>query len=209
MVMRPAPANHGIWFRRTDLRRTGRHPRTRRTPSATTLGTTLVKDGAKVSTIEHLLSALRRPRHRQRDHRTVVRRSADHGRQRRARSCSCCSPPASRSRSAPKRSCASRRREGRGRRQVGAIRPVRRFPVNFEIEFDHPVFKRRSQVALDGFSTTTFLREVSRPRTFGFMRDLEILRSRNLALAATSTTRSCSTTTGSSTRTGCVTRTSS
>jgi UDP-3-O-[3-hydroxymyristoyl] N-acetylglucosamine deacetylase len=60
--------------------------------------------------------------------------------------------------------------------------PYDGFKVNFEIEFDHPVFKRRSQVASMDFSTTTFLREVSRARTFGFMRDLEYMRSHNLAL---------------------------
>ena len=60
--------------------------------------------------------------------------------------------------------------------------PYDGFKVNFEIEFDHPVFKRRSQVASMDFSTTTFLREVSRARTFGFMRDLEYMRARNLAL---------------------------
>jgi hypothetical protein len=54
--------------------------------------------------------------------------------------------------------------------------------VNFEIEFDHPTFKKHSQVASMDFSTTSFLREVSRARTFGFMRDLESLRARNLAL---------------------------
>ena len=60
--------------------------------------------------------------------------------------------------------------------------PYDGFKVNFEIEFDHPVFKRRSQVASMDFSTTTFLREVSRARTFGFMRDLEYMRAQNLAL---------------------------
>ena len=54
--------------------------------------------------------------------------------------------------------------------------------MNFEIEFNHPIFKRRSQRASMDFSTTSFLKEVSRARTFGFMRDLETLRSRNLAL---------------------------
>jgi UDP-3-O-[3-hydroxymyristoyl] N-acetylglucosamine deacetylase len=60
--------------------------------------------------------------------------------------------------------------------------PYDGFKVNFEIEFDHPVFKRRSQAASMDFSTTTFMREVSRARTFGFMRDLEYMRSRNLGL---------------------------
>jgi UDP-3-O-[3-hydroxymyristoyl] N-acetylglucosamine deacetylase len=45
------------------------------------------------------------------------------------------------------------------------------------------------------FSTTAFLREISRARTFGFMRDIEFLRSRTWAAAAASTTRSCSTST--------------
>jgi len=53
---------------------------------------------------------------------------------------------------------------------------------NFEIEFDHPVFHRHSQRASMDFSTNSFLKEVSRARTFGFMRDLEYMRSHNLAL---------------------------
>jgi UDP-3-O-[3-hydroxymyristoyl] N-acetylglucosamine deacetylase len=63
--------------------------------------------------------------------------------------------------------------------------PFDGFKVNFEIEFDHPVFKRRSQAASMDFSTTSFMREISRARTFGFMRDLEYMRSRNLALGGT------------------------
>jgi UDP-3-O-[3-hydroxymyristoyl] N-acetylglucosamine deacetylase len=54
--------------------------------------------------------------------------------------------------------------------------------VNFEIEFNHPTFKNHTQIATMDFSTTSFLREISRARTFGFMRDIESLRSRNLAL---------------------------
>jgi len=56
--------------------------------------------------------------------------------------------------------------------------PFDGFKVNFEIEFNHPIFKRRSQRASMDFSTTSFLKEVSRARTFGFVRDLETLRSR-------------------------------
>jgi UDP-3-O-[3-hydroxymyristoyl] N-acetylglucosamine deacetylase len=63
--------------------------------------------------------------------------------------------------------------------------PFDGFKVNFEIEFNHPIFKKRSQVASMDFSTTSFLKEVSRARTFGFMRDLETLRARNLALGGT------------------------
>ncbi|HEX4051327.1 MAG TPA: UDP-3-O-acyl-N-acetylglucosamine deacetylase, partial [Steroidobacteraceae bacterium] len=63
--------------------------------------------------------------------------------------------------------------------------PHEGFRVNFEIEFDHPVFKRRLQRATMNFSTTSFLKEISRARTFGFMRDLETLRAHNLALGGT------------------------
>jgi UDP-3-O-[3-hydroxymyristoyl] N-acetylglucosamine deacetylase len=62
------------------------------------------------------------------------------------------------------------------------FRPFNGFKVNFEIEFNHPLFKRRGNKASMDFSTTSFLKEVSRARTFGFMRDLEMLRARNLAL---------------------------
>ncbi len=63
--------------------------------------------------------------------------------------------------------------------------PFDGFKVSFEIEFDHPVFKKHSQQATVDFSTTSFVKEVSRARTFGFMRDYEMLRSRNLALGGT------------------------
>ena len=60
--------------------------------------------------------------------------------------------------------------------------PFNGFKVGFTIDFDHPVIKSRSQnISLD-FSSTSFVREVSRARTFGFMRDIEYLRERNLAL---------------------------
>jgi len=60
--------------------------------------------------------------------------------------------------------------------------PFEGFKVNFEIEFNHPIFKRHAQRASMDFSTTSFLKEISRARTFGFMRDLEMMRARNLAL---------------------------
>jgi UDP-3-O-[3-hydroxymyristoyl] N-acetylglucosamine deacetylase len=60
--------------------------------------------------------------------------------------------------------------------------PYDGFKVGFTIDFDHPVFKAHPQTAEVDFSTTSFVKEVSRSRTFGFMRDFETLRSRNLAL---------------------------
>ncbi len=62
------------------------------------------------------------------------------------------------------------------------IEPYEGFRVSFKIEFDHPVFKSHTSFASVDFSTTSFLQEISRARTFGFMRDLEMLRERKLVL---------------------------
>jgi UDP-3-O-[3-hydroxymyristoyl] N-acetylglucosamine deacetylase len=60
--------------------------------------------------------------------------------------------------------------------------PFDGFKVGFSIEFRHPIFSRRASCAEIDFSTTSFVKEVSRARTFGFMRDIEMLREKNLAL---------------------------
>ena len=60
--------------------------------------------------------------------------------------------------------------------------PFDGFKVGFSIDFDHPVFTRKTSSAEIDFSTTSFVKEVSRARTFGFMRDIEALRERNLVL---------------------------
>jgi UDP-3-O-[3-hydroxymyristoyl] N-acetylglucosamine deacetylase len=60
--------------------------------------------------------------------------------------------------------------------------PYDGFKVEFSIDFDHPAFASRAQTASVDFSTTSFVKEVSRARTFGFLRDIEALRQQNLAL---------------------------
>ena len=60
--------------------------------------------------------------------------------------------------------------------------PFNGFKVGFTIDFEHPVFQDQTQRAEVDFSTTSFVKEVSRARTFGFMRDIEQLRDRKLAL---------------------------
>lgn len=65
---------------------------------------------------------------------------------------------------------------------MGYVRPFDGFKVGFTIEFDHPVFNDDNCQAEIDFSTTSFVKEVSRARTFGFMRDVELLRENNLAL---------------------------
>jgi UDP-3-O-[3-hydroxymyristoyl] N-acetylglucosamine deacetylase len=60
--------------------------------------------------------------------------------------------------------------------------PHEGFSVSFKIDFNHPVFSSHTSFASIDFSTTSYLKEISRARTFGFMRDLEMLRERNLVL---------------------------
>jgi UDP-3-O-[3-hydroxymyristoyl] N-acetylglucosamine deacetylase len=65
--------------------------------------------------------------------------------------------------------------------KVVTFKPFNGFKVNFEIEFDHPVFKTQALNATVDFSSTSFVKEVSRARTFGFMHEFEYLRSVGLA----------------------------
>ncbi|MEA3291651.1 MAG: UDP-3-O-acyl-N-acetylglucosamine deacetylase [Pseudomonadota bacterium] len=61
------------------------------------------------------------------------------------------------------------------------LEPFDGFKVSFAIDFDHPVLQNSEQRASVDFSTTSFVKEVSRARTFGFMEDLETLRDAGLA----------------------------
>jgi UDP-3-O-[3-hydroxymyristoyl] N-acetylglucosamine deacetylase len=175
MVLRPAPPNTGIVFRRVDLDPPADIPARATNVTETTLGTTLAVGSAGVSTVEHLLSAL-----------------AGLG----IDNCfidGSAGPFVFLVQSAGIEEQGAPKRFVRVRRSLlvedgdkwARFDPYEGFRVNFEIEFDHPVFRRHSQRATMDFSTTTFLREVSRARTFGFMRDLEFLRARNLALGGT------------------------
>ena len=182
MVLRPAPPNTGIVFRRTDLDEPADIPAQAHNVGETTLGTSLVYGNARVSTVEHLMSALAGLG----IDNLVVELSAGEV------------PIMDGSagpfvfllqsagieeQNAPKRFVRVKKPvEVRDGDKWARFQPYDGFKVNFEIEFDHPVFKRRSQTATMEFSTSAFLREISRARTFGFMRDLEYMRSRNLGL---------------------------
>ncbi|MFK5915475.1 MAG: UDP-3-O-acyl-N-acetylglucosamine deacetylase [Woeseiaceae bacterium] len=60
--------------------------------------------------------------------------------------------------------------------------PYEGFRVNFSIEFNHPVIANTTQNMSMDFSSCSYIKEISRARTFGFMKDIEFLRSHNLAL---------------------------
>jgi UDP-3-O-[3-hydroxymyristoyl] N-acetylglucosamine deacetylase len=66
--------------------------------------------------------------------------------------------------------------------KIASFKPYDGFRLGFKIEFEHPAFEGRNKETFLDFSTSSFIREISRARTFGFMSDFEYLRSQNLAL---------------------------
>ena len=185
MTLRPAPVNTGIVFRRTDLPEPVDVRADAHLVGETMLGTTLVQGEVKVCTVEHLLSALAglgidncfielsAPEV------PIMDGSAGHF-------VFLVQSSGIEEQSSLKRFVRIRKSvEVRDGDKWARFDPYDGFRVNFEIEFDHPVFHRRSQRASMDFSSTSFLREVSRARTFGFTRDLEMMRARNLALGGT------------------------
>ncbi|MFZ9994371.1 MAG: UDP-3-O-acyl-N-acetylglucosamine deacetylase [Steroidobacteraceae bacterium] len=185
MTVRPAAPDTGIVFRRTDLATPVEIPARADNVGETMLGTSLVVGGARVSTVEHLLSAfaglgidnalveVSAPEVPIMDGSAgpfvFLLQSAGIEEQR-----------------VPKRFIRIRKSvQVDDGDKWARFDPFDGFKVNFEIEFNHPIFKRRAQRATMDFSTTSFLKEISRARTFGFMRDLESMRARNLALGGT------------------------
>lgn len=182
MTLRPAADNTGIVFRRVDLDPPVDVPASYALVGETRLGTTLVRDEARVATVEHLLSAL-----------------AGLGVDNAYVDLSAAEVPIMDGSAAPfvflLQSAGiveqtSPKRFVRIRETVrveqddkwAELRPHDGFRVNFRIDFEHPVFRKHLQASSVDFSTTSFLREVSRARTFGFLRDIEALRASRLAL---------------------------
>lgn len=182
MTLRPAPENAGIVFRRVDLEQPVDIPADPGLVGETMLGTTLIRDGVKVATVEHLMSALAGLGI---DNVTVdlsapevpimdgsaapfvfLLQSAGIEEQ-----------------NAPKRFIRIRRRvRVEDGDKWAELTPFNGFKVNFGISFNHPVFNKLDQEASIDFSSTSFLKEVSRARTFCFLRDVETLRGQNLTL---------------------------
>ncbi|NNC76468.1 MAG: UDP-3-O-acyl-N-acetylglucosamine deacetylase [Woeseiaceae bacterium] len=182
MTLRPAAENAGINFRRVDLDEPVDIPADPTLVGETMLGTTLVKDGVKVATVEHLMSAI-----------------AGLGIDNITIDLSAPEVPIMDGSAGPfifllqsagieEQNAAKKfiRIKKTVRVEDGdkwaELRPFNGFKVNFEVYFNHPVFNKLSQKATIDFSSTSFLKEVSRARTFCFLRDVEALRERNLTL---------------------------
>lgn len=182
LTLKPGPVDSGIVFRRTDLNPPVELPARALMVKDTSMATSLVQGDVRLSTIEHLMSALAGLG----IDNAVVEVTAGE------------IPIMDGSagpfvfliqaagiveQDAPKRFARIKRRiEVREGDKVAAFEPCNGFKVCFTIDFDHPAFPAETRYAEVDFSTTSYVKEVSRARTFGFMRDIEYLRSRNLAL---------------------------
>ncbi len=185
MVLKPAPVDTGVVFRRIDLDESIEVSAYAENVGETTLGTSLIQGNVRVSTIEHLLSAFAGLG----IDNVYVELSAEEvpimdG---------SAGPFVFLLQSAGITDQPAPKRFARVLKPVqvadgdkwARFTPYNGYKLNFEIEFNHPLFRKRNNTASMEFSTTTFLKEISRARTFGFMRDIEYLRSRNLALGGT------------------------
>ena len=188
LTLRPAPVNTGIVFVRVDLDPVVLFPAKAETVGDTMLATTLVQGKERISTVEHLMSALaglgidnvyvevtapELP---------IMDGSA-------APFVFLIQSAGIELQHAPKEFIRIKEKifveEGsRGSKEYkyASLEPFNGFKVDFEIEYQHPLFKPQDQIISLDFSQNSYSREVSRARTYGFVADYEYLRARNLAL---------------------------
>jgi UDP-3-O-[3-hydroxymyristoyl] N-acetylglucosamine deacetylase len=181
LTLRPSAPDTGVVFRRIDLDPVVEIPAKAENVGDTMLSTTLIKEGVRVSTVEHLLSAL-----------------AGMGIDNLIIDVSAPEIPIMDGSAAPfvflLQSAGIEEQDApkkfiRVKRPVtveqdgkqATFKPFDGFKINFAIDFDHPVFENQTLNASIDFSSTSFVKEVSRARTFGFMHEFEYLRAKGLA----------------------------
>ena len=184
LTLKPAPIDSGIVFRRTDLDPVVEIEAKAMNVGDTTLSTSLVNGDVRVSTVEHLLSAMAglgidnaiidvtAPEVPIMDGSAgpfvFLIQSAGIIEQ-----------------DAPKKFIRIKKLvEVSQEDKTASFKPFDGFKVTFTIHFDHPAFKERNKEVTVDFSSTSFVKEVSRARTFGFMHEFEYLRSQGLARGA-------------------------
>lgn len=176
--LKPAAIDAGIVFHRAGVQ----IPARTEYVGDTTLSTTLVKDGVRVSTVEHLLSAM-----------------AGLGIDNAEIEVSAAEVPIMDGsagpfvfllqsagileQTAPKRFLRIKHKitVSDGDKWV-SLEPFDGFKISFTLDYEHPVLKNSIQEATLDFSSTAYIKEVSRARTFGFLSEYEWLRANNLAL---------------------------
>ena len=182
IVLRPAPPNAGIVFHRVDLERPVSIPADALHVGETRLSSTLRQDGAAISTVEHLMSALAGlgidnlhvdvagPEVPIMDGSAgpfvfllqsagIVEQDA-HKRYLRVAS------PV----------------EVRAGDKWARFEPFNGFKLDFTIDFPHPMFGSENRHVVIDFAEHSYVKEVARARTFGFMQDLEAMREAGLGL---------------------------
>jgi UDP-3-O-[3-hydroxymyristoyl] N-acetylglucosamine deacetylase len=181
LSLRPAPINTGIVFRRIDLDPVVEIPATYHFVSDTMLCTTLQKEGIKIATVEHLLSAL-----------------AGLGIDNAYIDINANEIPIMDGSAAPfvfLIQSAGIQEQPAPKKFIRILKPIRvehqgkwaqflpfeGYRVSFTIDFKHPVFIDRPQQAVYDWSMTSYIKEVCRARTFGFLSDYEKLREMDLA----------------------------
>lgn len=182
MTLRPAAVDTGIVFRRTDLPEPREIRATAENVGDTMLSSTLVEDGIRVATVEHLLSAMAGL--------GIDNAYVDLSAPEVPIMDGSAGPFVFLLQSAGIEEQSKAKRFIRIKRTVtvkdgdkwARFEPFDGFKVGFSIDFRHPAFPASLSKAEIDFSTTSFVKEVSRARTFGFMKDIEMLREKNLVL---------------------------
>ena len=182
MTLRPGAKNTGIIFRRLDTESVQRIPAIAENVTDTILGTTISKKNVSVMTVEHILAAfaglgidnalidLDGPEVPIMDGSSAsfifLIESAGIEEQNTSK----------------KFLRIKKKIRVRDGEKYAEFKPYNGYRISFEIDFDHPMIKSKLTKLSVDFSTLTFLKEISRARTFGFLKEIETLRSNNLAL---------------------------
>jgi len=182
LTLRPAAPDSGIIFRRTDLPEPVEIKASPENVGDTRLSTTLEQNGARISTVEHLLSAFAGL--------GIDNAYVDVSAPEVPIMDGSAGPFVFLIQSAGVEEQAAAKRFIRIKRPIvvedgdkrAAFEPFEGFKVSFSIDFDHPAFTDRTRFAAVDFSSISFVKEISRARTFGFLRDIEKLRANKLAL---------------------------
>lgn len=185
MTLRPARPDTGIVFRRLDVDPPIEIPVSPERVTDTRLCSALERDGVKIATVEHLMSALAGL--------GVDNAYVDLTGPEVPILDGSAAPFVFLIQSAGLEEQPAARRYLRVRKTVrveegdkwAQLSPYEGFRLSFRIDFEHPCLQRSGQEVMIDLAEQSYVKEISRARTFGFMRDVESLRSSGLARGGT------------------------